>query len=91
MTATVRIPVPLQKLTNNQALVAGSGASVGAVIDSLEAAYPGLKANLLEDSGKIRGFVNIFVNGENAKASGGTAAPVQDGDEVTIIPAIAGG
>ena len=87
----MRIPAPLRKLTNDQAIVEVNGKNVQELLGSLEKQYPGLKERICDESGQIRRFVNIFVNGEDIRFKQGPATPVTDGAEVSIIPAIAGG
>jgi molybdopterin synthase sulfur carrier subunit len=89
--ATVRIPTPLRRFTAGQAEVAATGESVAAVIDDLEANYPGLKARICDDGGNIRRFVNIYVNDEDVRFLSGKETKVGPDDQVSIIPAIAGG
>ena len=91
MAVTVRIPTPLQRLTNGQSEIQGAGANVAALLGDLEQRYPGIKARLCDDSGKLRRFVNIFVNEEDIRFLQGDQTVLKDGDEVSIIPAIAGG
>jgi molybdopterin synthase sulfur carrier subunit len=91
MPAKVRIPAPLRKLTKDQPVVDISGSTVDEVLGNLEKAYPGLKERLYDESGQIRRFINIFVNGEDIRFKDGPKTKVQDGAEVSIIPAIAGG
>ncbi len=91
MAVKVRIPTPLQKLTNNQAEVEGNGASLKELIENLEKAYPGFKERVCDETGKIRRFVNVYVNEEDVRFQKGESTPLKDGDEVSIIPAIAGG
>ena len=91
MAAKVRIPAPLRKLTNDQAVVDVAGNNVQEIIANLEKNYPGLRERICDESGQIRRFVNIFVNGEDIRFKDGPNTPVQDGAEVSIIPAIAGG
>lgn len=88
---TVRIPTPLRTFTGGQDAVHVAGANIGEVIDALEGAHPGLKEKLCDDSGKVRRFVNIFANDEDIRFLEDLATPVDDGDEVSIVPAIAGG
>lgn len=88
---TVRVPVPMQKLTGNAAVVEAEGSSVTEVIADLESRYPGFASNVQDDSGKLRRYVNVFVNDDNVRTLDGEASHVKDGDEVSIIPAIAGG
>jgi molybdopterin synthase sulfur carrier subunit len=87
----VRIPTPLRKITADQDRVSADGASVAECINSLEVSYPGLKERLCDESGEIRRFVNIYVNGEDVRFLQGLATPLKDGDEVSIVPAVAGG
>jgi molybdopterin synthase sulfur carrier subunit len=91
MSVTVRIPTPLRKLTADQGSVPADGASLSECLTSLEASYLGLKERLCDESGEIRRFVNIYVNGEDVRFLQGLATPLKDGDEVSIVPAVAGG
>jgi len=91
MSITVRIPTPLRKLTGGADEVAIEGATVGELIDNLEAAHPGLKERLCDEAGEIRCFVNVYVNDEDVRFLDGRATALKDGDEVSIVPAIAGG
>ena len=91
MAITVRIPTPLQKLTGDQAEVAASGATVGDLLQDIDRQFPGLKERLCDPGGKLRRFVNIYVNEEDIRFLKQEATPLKDGDEVSIIPAIAGG
>jgi molybdopterin synthase sulfur carrier subunit len=87
----VRIPTPLRKITADQDSVSADGASLAECIDSLEASYPGLKERLCDESGEIRRFVNIYIDGEDVRFLQGLATPLKDGAEVSIVPAVAGG
>jgi len=91
MSITVRIPTPLRKLTGGADEVSVEGATIGALIDSLEAAHPGLKERLCDDAGEIRRFVNVYVNDEDVRFLDGRNTALKDGDQVSIVPAIAGG
>lgn len=91
MAVTVRIPQPLRGLTGDQSTVEASGASLGALISDLETSYPGVKERLLDDGGEIRRFVNIYVNGDDVRFIEGLESSLKDGDEVSIVPAVAGG
>lgn len=91
MAVTVRIPTPLRKFTNDQADVALTGGTIGEVIDNLEAQCPGIKERIVDESGAIRRFVNVYVNEEDIRFLDGPDTPLKDGDQVTIVPAIAGG
>ena len=87
----VRIPTPLRKLTNELEVVQASGANIAEVIASLDVAFPGLKERICDEAGQVRRFVNIFVNDEDIRFLEERATPVKDTDEVSIVPAIAGG
>jgi len=87
----VRIPTALRKLTADQDRVAADGASLSECISSLEASYPGLQERLCDESDEIRRFVNIYVNGEDVRFLQGLATLLKDSDEVSIVPAVAGG
>ena len=91
MSVKVKIPTPLQKLTKDQEEVTASGGTVAAVIADLEKSYPGIRERLCDEKGKVRRFVNIYVNEEDIRFLKGDATPLKEGDEVSIIPAIAGG
>lgn len=91
MTVTVRIPAPLRALTGDRELVGAEGATLGEAIAHLDGAFPGLRERLCEDGGELRRFVNVFVNGEDVRFLDGLASPLADGDEVSIVPAVAGG
>ena len=91
MSVTVRIPTPLQKLTNGQVEVESQGATVTELLENLNRQYPGLKERLCDESGKLRRFVNVFVNEEDIRFLQMDQTTIKDGDEVSIIPAIAGG
>lgn len=91
MAVTVRIPTPLQKLTANMADVAVEAGTIGDMVESLEAKYPGIKERLCDESGRLRRFVNVYVNEEDIRFLDNENTRVEDGSEVSIIPAIAGG
>ena len=91
MPVKVRIPTPLRKLTNNEELVEVEATSVAAAIEGLQAQYPGIRERLLDESGAVRRFVNVYVNEEDIRFLKNQETPLNDGDEVSIIPAIAGG
>ena len=91
MTATVRIPTILRNYTAGQREVSAEGATLSELLDSLEANHPGIKAKVLDDTGALRRFVNIYVGDEDVRFIGGVSAPVSDGAKVSIIPAVAGG
>lgn len=91
MAVKVLIPTPLQKLTRDQATIECDGHNVGELLESLEQNCPGIKARLCNEQGELRRFVNFYVNNEDIRFLQGTQTPLQAGDEVSIIPAIAGG
>ena len=88
---TVLIPTPLRRFTGGEAKVAVTGSSVSEVLDALDAAHPGIGERLRDDSGQLRRFVNVFVNGQNVRDGQGVDTPLSTVDEVGIIPAMAGG
>jgi len=87
----VRIPTPLRPLTKNQGEVDVTAGSIADMVDTLEASYPGIKARLCDESGELRRFVNIYVNEEDIRFLNGKDTALKTGDEVSIVPAIAGG
>jgi len=90
MAVTVRIPTPLRSLTAGREQVMAEGSTVRAVIDHLEGAHPGLRDRLLDEKG-IRRFVNVYLGDEDVRFLEGLETPLKAGDELSIIPAIAGG
>lgn len=88
---TVRVPTALRKLTQNQEEVTVQAATVRELIDQLEVNYPGMRERLCDEKGQLRRFVNLFVRDEDVRFQKNLDTPVHDGDEVSIIPAIAGG
>ena len=91
MPVTVRIPTPLRKLTKDQPEVEAAGSDIESLLENLEANYSGIKERICDESGEIRRFVNIYLNDEDIRFLDGNATSVKDGDEISIIPAIAGG
>ncbi len=91
MPKNVRIPTPLRKLTNNEELVEVTADTIGDAIAELQTRYPGIKERLMDDNGEVRRFVNVYVNEEDIRFLQNQKTPLKDGDEVSIIPAIAGG
>ena len=87
----VRIPTPLRPLTKSQGEVESAAANIVDMIGSLDATYPGLKNRLCDEKGDLRRFVNIYVNEEDIRFLNGKETSLKDGDEVSIVPAIAGG
>ena len=90
MPQKVRIPTPLRKLTNNQEVVEINAATIGAAILELQAQFPGIGERLVDDKGEVRRFVNVYVNEEDIRFLKNRETPLKDGDEISIIPAIAG-
>ena len=91
MAVKVIIPTPLQKLTKNRTDVEANGSNIRELIDDLEKNFPGLKERICDETGKIRRFINIYVNEEDVRFLKQDNTSLKDGDEVSIIPAIAGG
>lgn len=89
--AKVRIPTPLRKLTNNEELVEVTAGTVGGAIAELQKQFPGIGERLLDESGGIRRFVNVYVNEEDIRFLQNQETPIKPADEISIIPAIAGG
>jgi molybdopterin synthase sulfur carrier subunit len=89
--AKIRIPTPLRKLTNNEELVEVNASTVGGAITELQSRYPGIRERLVDDTGAIRRFVNVYVNEEDIRFLQNQETPLKGGDELSIIPAIAGG
>ena len=90
MAIEVRIPTILRTYTDGAKAVDGAGGSLSELIDDLEANHPGLKDRLIEH-GDLRRFVNVYINDEDVRFIGGLEAPLSDGDQVTVLPAVAGG
>ena len=91
MAIRVQIPTPLRSLTGGAETVEVEASSIGALIDALEAQHKGVKGRLCDDAGKLRSYVRVFVNDEDARFLGDLTAPLKAGDTVSIVPAIAGG
>ncbi len=92
MPITVRIPTPLRKLTDDQDTVtANESGTLAELIDALEQQHPGMKERLCDESGALRRFVNVYVNGEDVRFLSGIETPIESGAEVSIVPAVAGG
>ena len=90
MAIEVRIPTILRTYTDGEKSVTGEGANLSALIDDLESSHPGIKDRLL-DNGDLRRFVNVYVNDEDVRFIGGLEAALSDGDQVVVLPAVAGG
>ncbi len=90
MAIEVRIPTILRTYTDGEKSVTGEGANLSALIDDLEANHPGIKGRLLDD-GDLRRFVNVYINDEDVRFIGGLEAALSDGDQIVVLPAVAGG
>ena len=90
MAIEVRIPTILRTYTDGEKSVSGAGANLSALIDDLDSSHPGLRDRLL-DGGDLRRFVNVYVNDEDVRFLGGLEAELNDGDQVVVLPAVAGG
>ncbi|MCY4365786.1 MAG: MoaD/ThiS family protein [Chloroflexota bacterium] len=91
MPVTVRIPTPLRRMTNGQDKVEMEESNLSAMIESMEASYPGIKERLIDENGELRYFVNIYLNGEDVRFLDGLNTSAAAGDEISIVPAVAGG
>lgn len=91
MAVKVLIPTPLQKFTQEQATLECEGGTISELLDSLEQSCPGIKARLCDDQGQLRRFINFYVNNEDIRFLDGQETALQSGDEVSIVPAVAGG
>jgi len=91
MAVRVRVPTPLRRFTGGEGEVAADGASIRQVIEDLEKRHAGIRERLLDDKGEIRRFVNIYLNGDDVRFLESLNSKVKDGDDISIVPAIAGG
>ncbi|HEY9619663.1 MAG TPA: MoaD/ThiS family protein [Crinalium sp.] len=91
MSVKVLIPTPLQKFTNEQPTIECSGATIAELLDTLDQNCPGIKARLCDEQGELRRFVNFYVNSEDIRFLDGKNTALTEGDEVSIVPAVAGG
>ena len=91
MDVSIRIPSPLKKLAGGQDVVKTEGKTVGEAVQRLVRTYPDLKERLMDEQGILRRFINIYVNGEDVRFIQGLEMPLKEGDQLSIIPAIAGG
>jgi sulfur-carrier protein len=91
MAVKVKIPTPLRNLTNNADSVSAEASTLSEMVQQLESSYPGMRERLLDDGGEIRRFVNVYVNGEDVRFLQGLNTQLGEGDEVSIVPAVAGG
>ncbi len=91
MSIVVRIPTPLRRLTNGQDKVNVDGDNLGGVIDAMNEQCPGIRERICDDQGQLRNFVNVYINGEDVRFLQGLETATTDGDEVSVVPAVAGG
>lgn len=89
--ATISIPTLLRNLTGGADTVGAQGATIDTVLDNLEAEFPGIRARICDDGGRVRRSINLYVNGEDIRFLQGQQTPIKGSDEITIVPAIAGG
>lgn len=91
MPVNVKVPTPLRKFTAGAETVSGTGATVGALIEDLEKRHAGIRERICDEQGRVRRFVNLYINGEDIRFLQQLDTKVKDGDEISIVPAIAGG
>ena len=91
MTVRVRVPTPLRKFTNGADEVSAQGSNLRLLVDDLERNFPGIKERICDETGKIRRFVNIYVNGDDIRFLQNLETSLKEGDNISIVPAIAGG
>lgn len=89
--AKIRIPMPLRKLTNDTDIVESDAATLAEAVDKMEAQFPGIKDRIVGEDGQLRRFVNIYVNGEDVRFLDNMTTALKPGDDVSIVPAVAGG
>lgn len=89
--ATVLVPTPLRRLTGGQSRIDVDGGDVGALLTAIDGQFPGIRAKLLDDSGEVKRFINVFVNDDEIRTLQGLETPVTEKDKVSIVPAMAGG
>jgi sulfur-carrier protein len=91
MSQKVRIPTPLRKLTNNEEIVVVNAPTISEAITELQSRFPGIQERLLDEQGEVRRFINVYLNEEDIRFLQNKQTALKDGDEISIIPAIAGG
>ena len=91
MSQKVRIPTPLRKLTNNEEIVVVNAPTISEAIVELQSRFPGISERLLDEQGEVRRFINVYLNEEDIRFLQNKQTSLKDGDEISIIPAIAGG
>lgn len=91
MPVTVKVPTPLRKFTAGAESVQGTGDTVGGLVENLENRYPGIRERICDEQGRVRRFVNLYLNGDDIRFLQQLETRLKDGDEISIVPAIAGG
>ena len=91
MSVSVRVPTILRPYTQGVSEVSAEGSTLTEVLDSLDASYPGIKGRVLDESGELRRFVNVYVDDDDVRFAEGLQTTIKDGGQVSIIPAVAGG
>jgi molybdopterin synthase sulfur carrier subunit len=91
MSVRVRVPTPLRKFTNGADEVDAQGSSIKAIVDDLDKNYPGIRERICDETGKVRRFVNVYVNGDDIRFLQNLETALKEGDNISIVPAIAGG
>ena len=91
MNVRVRVPTPLRKYTQGADEVDAQGDTIKALVDNLEQKFPGIKERICDESGKVRRFVNVYVNGDDIRFLQNLETSISNGDSISIVPAIAGG
>lgn len=91
MSVSVRVPTILRTYTGGEARVSVDGTDLRDVLESLDGSYPGIKGRIVDEQGELRRFVNVYVGNEDVRFLEGLATPVEDGTEISVIPAVAGG
>lgn len=91
MAITVRIPQPLRNLTGDKSTVQSDGGTLNECLANLDSTFPGIKERIMDETGQLRRFVNVYVNGDDVRFIDGLGTGLKDGDEVSIVPAVAGG
>ena len=91
MSVSVRVPTILRPYTKGESAVQAEGATLSEVLESLDTSYPGIKARVLDESGELRRFVNVYVDDDDVRFADGLQTTIKDGGQVSIIPAVAGG
>lgn len=91
MAVNIKIPTPLRNLTGDIDKVTADGDTLAEIVEQLEQTYPGMRERMCEEDGELRRFVNVYVNGEDVRFMDGIKTALSDGDEISIVPAVAGG